>query len=69
MRRRRLLPKPLPPPDGMMYSSRGELIPIEAMEYACQMLMIGINKNDSRHWSRDPDYFLADKIREARKNG
>jgi hypothetical protein len=52
----------------MMYDHWGNLIPIEAMEIACQVLMAGFGKGQKWHWSRDPDYFLADKIKEARKN-
>lgn len=69
MRRRKFSHRPCAPPEGMMYGHGSKLIPIESMETICQMLMIGSGKENKDHWSRDPDYFLADKIREARKNG
>jgi hypothetical protein len=69
LKRKKLLPKPSPPPEGMMYDQWGRLIPIESMENACQAIMIGFGKGQRYHWSRDQDYFLVDKTKEARKNG
>jgi hypothetical protein len=63
LRRKKFSHKPSIPPEGMMYDHGGNLISIELMEIACQMLMIGSGKENKSHWSRDPDYFLADKVR------
>jgi hypothetical protein len=64
-KRRKKFPKPTHPPEGYMYSPSGKLTTVKAVEVYAAMMMLGFGPHSANHYSRDPSYDWATKVKDG----